>query len=271
MPDQKLNLPHKVFAAIERLVSETPVSDVGLDFPVEIAEMDFTIPGKNEDIDLAVPAEVSEIRFDLEAETREIVEELAHPAIMDAAVEGLDAAVKDEKVDAVGTAAVYDEPMQMGENIRVIDVFKTYHIDSKFYYTASVKSLGLPELKPNTREMIVDIASRVPVKENVLFFKRLTVQQKPVVLTFLSEKDQLVYWRQAVLQTKKEARKLELVGVYKGVPYDFIEHIKVNYSRKALCYNYNLKALRAGGQDALNDVALFTDLETKKTIVVMAK
>jgi hypothetical protein len=43
----------------------------------------------------------------------------------------------------------------------------------------------------------------------------------------------------------------------------------VNYSQRRLNYNFKTKALRSDSQ--LEDIALFTDLDTNKTIVVMAK
>jgi hypothetical protein len=270
MSDQKLSLQHKLFAAVERMVRDTPVHDANLRFPAAVDDMDFSIDVECADIEFHIPADITGVDFVMGAgKTHEIVEQLTQPAVIDAGMGKLEAKVIDEKVDTIENAHVHDEPIVLDTDARVTDFFKQHRIKPGLLYSTTVKGVSIPALKPIAKNVMTDIASTASVKENLFFFRRLIVRHKPVVLSFMTEKEQLVYWKWAVSQTGKEAKKLAMVGVFTGVPYDYIENIKINYSQKRLFYNFRARAFRPG--EHLKDVALFNDLDTNKTIVVMAR
>jgi hypothetical protein len=174
---------------------------------------------------------------------------------------------------------VIDEPLQLTTTTRIVDFFQQFAIDpgrlSSWLSTFTsppgssfVKSIDIDRLKPTIHklpETKLKMAARV--KENLAFFRRLAVQKKPVILSFLSEKEQLVYWKRAVTQTRKEARYLQILGVYTGVPYDCVENIKVNYSQKSLNYNFKVRSHRI--QSEIRDIALFNDITQNKILMVV--
>ncbi|MGE5343283.1 MAG: hypothetical protein ACM3SY_17580 [Candidatus Omnitrophota bacterium] len=272
MSDQKLNLSHKVFAALERLVKDTVVWDAELTIPATCCDQELSLPQTCVAIDPAIPSAVVDLEESslcIRAETQEIVDHLIHPTITDARMNALEAVVHDEPVGDIASATIHEVPLDLetSSELRVHDFFKKYRIAPTLSYTATVKPIDIESLKAPVHGIAVNLASRCFIRENVTFFHRLTVQHKPAVLSFLSERTQLGYWKRAVVQTKKEARKLDLIGIYWGVPYESIENIKINYSQKRLCYHFKAQALHS--DIALKNIALFVDTDTQKTVVVM--
>jgi len=267
MSEQKLNLSHKVFAALERLIKETTVWDAELELPVQTCEPDWSMATTTVDIRLDTPASIQTLDFNFDSQTHEIIDILSRPTIHDAAVEELHPRIIDEKVDILLSVPVHNEPVTLETNTRVIDLFKRFNVDLKPIQSTTVKNVNIIALKPLIVDIPISSTIHVSLKENLFLFRRLTVHHKPVVMNYVSEREQLSYWKWAVRKTNKEPKKLRLEGVYSGIPFDYIENIKIDFSQKKLCYNFKAKAIRSG--DSLKDIALFTDMETGKTVVVM--
>jgi hypothetical protein len=263
MSEQKLKLPQKVFAAIERIIKDTRVKDADLSIVTTPAQMELEINANIAEISTVIPMDVLEPLFNIEVNLKESIGELMNTTVQDAQMEALEAVVKDEKVESINTAALHDEPL--GIETTVWDFFKKFQIKPMQSYKAEIKSVGFERVK--TKIYRVPLRINTGIKENLPAFKRLVVFHKPVILNFLSEREQLEYWRMAVVQTRKEVKKLQLFGVYSGVPYSSIEKIKINYSKKRLCYNF--KPRTAGKGSELNGVAIFNDTETNKTLLVV--
>ncbi|MCP5105392.1 MAG: hypothetical protein GY950_18530 [bacterium] len=266
MPETKLNVRQKLFAALEALVKETEVKNVTLDIPVDIDTLPFTIDMANkiQSLDYRVPSTVMEMETAIKPRVNCIVEELTRPRITDASISDLNAAVVDEQVEILHTPRILDADTRLtGETI---DFFKTFGVEKKLKYNVTVKNLKPPDLTPKTRQLNVTIYPML--KENLGFFNRLTVNKKPVVLSYLSEKEQLHYWKMALIKTRKDIKKLKLLGVYTGIPRDSIENIKVNFSTKSLNYNFKTSIRLYKKEEPLRDMALFDDLETGKSVMV---
>lgn len=259
-----MNLSHKAFAALERLMRDTRVKDADLHIAAASRQVELTIPRQTNEVEISMPVRTTEIDFQVRTATQEALAELHNPTVQDAKVESLEPSVIDEKVETINEVEVRGQPLDI--HVGVHDFFKKFNISAKLYYTTSVKAVNLDRLIPRIFRYKFDTALEGRVRENLPFFKKLPVEQKPAVLSFMSEKEQLSYWRQAVIQTRKEPRHLQLLGVYPGVPYNAIEKIRVNFSHKSMCYNYKPGAQSRKGNPM--NVALFTDLDTEKTVLV---
>ena len=96
------------------------------------------------------------------------------------------------------------------------------------------------------------------VKEDIFYFRRLTLQKQPVRLSFLAEAEQLAYWKQAVRQSRKEPRQLQIAGLYNGIPYDCVENLKIKASPSF-----------QGSRCQLKNIALLNDSTENKVLVVV--
>lgn len=272
MPDQnvskqdnkKFQLQHKLFAAVERMIKETRVYNIDLEQDVSVSLVNPVIETQTHPLYFNIPANINGLPVTIETETYEIVEGLAKPQVHDANAGQLEAKINDVPADIVKTADVRNVPVRLSARVTVKDFFKEYKIKPRLHYSTPVKSIDFKRLKPAIKQITPRITAQV--KENSYAFRRLTVEQPAVELSFLTEKEQLVFWKKAVEKTRKEPRKLRLIGVYSSVAYDCIENVKINFAQKRLTYNFKSRIPRDRGR--LRDIALFRDLDTDKSVMV---
>jgi hypothetical protein len=277
MSEEKLKLPQKMFAALERLIRDTRVIDVNLQWEVTAKTLHFSLASEAHDLDFYISTNVVEEPISIDSDIREIVHQLAHPSVEDASLDSLTADIKDENVELITSAAVIDEPLTLTTGIQVKDFFRQAAIDpsrisSSFFKGKSqevaIKNIDLACVKPVIHRLPDSkLKITIVVKENLFFFRRLTVQKKPAVLSFLSEREQLIYWKRAVTQTQKDARHLQMLGVYTGIAYDCVENIKMNYSQMTLTYHFKSRTPKNRCQ--LKDIALFSDTDINKIFMVV--
>lgn len=266
MSEDKLNLQQKLFAVIEGMVKETAIKEVPLHFSTAVTPLTFSINMKDRchGVDFSIPSSVTDMEFSITPRLTCIVEELVKPRVEDAAITALETRVADEPVEKFHSPAVFDADPALTTETR--DFFKTVGMDKKLKYNASVKKIDLTAFKPKTYHLNFTI--RPILRDNPGYFNRFTVAKKPVVMWLLAEKEQLHYWKKAVLKTRKDPKKLKMVAVYTGIPRDMVENIKINYTNKCLNYNFKTSLRLLKKDEPLKDMALFKDLETGKTIMV---
>lgn len=147
----------------------------------------------------------------------------------------------------------------------LLDEFTQVEV-KKFKFAIDVKGINLTNLKPIPHGLNLTVFPTL--KDNLPFFKRFPIEKKPIVLSYLAEEEQLHYCKNAVLKTRKDPKKLKLVGVYKGIPRGSIENIKINYSTNYLNYNFKTFFSPYKKSEPFKDIALFQDLETDKSVMV---
>lgn len=263
-----MNFQQKLFAVIEGMVKETDVKDIPLHVPAAVETLDYTIDmdEKIHPMDFSVSTAVDEIEPAIPAQIVEIVEQLTQPGIEDAALSDLQADVVDEKVDTIICPALLEADTHLGTETK--DFFKTFNVDKKLKYDTAVKGVDIAKLKPRTQIHNAKFTIRPVLKDNLPFFKRFTVNKKPVVLSFLGEREQLHYWKKAVEKTRKDVKKLKMVGIYTAVPRGSTENLKINFSTKSLNYNFKESFSLYKKEEPVQDLGLFEDLETGKSIMV---
>jgi hypothetical protein len=266
MSEDKLKVQQKLFAAIEGMVKETRIKEVPLHFLTEVKPLTFSIDMKERcrGLDFSIPLSVTDMEFSIKPRMTCIVEEFAKPRVEDAAIAALETTVTDEPVEMFHSPTVFDADPGLTTGTR--DFFKSVGVDKKLKYNVSVKKIDLTAFKPKTYHLNFFI--RPILRDNLGYFNRFTVAKKPVMMWLLAEKEQLHYWKKAVLKTRKDPRKLKLVAVYPGIPRDMVENIKINYASKCLNYNFKTSLRLLKKDEPLKDMALFKDLETGKSIMV---
>lgn len=281
MSEEKLKFTQRMFALLERLTRETRVKDLNMSLNIGTDSLDFTLSTNIKSTDFKINANVIAPPFYIKTQSMEIVQDFTHPRLNDAAMDVFNTQIIEEDLNSFRAAVVKDEKISFSTTTKVIDWFAVLNVDNKDFASSLIKyNSTAKDLKNFTKDVNFELLKpkihQVPknklsistsIKENLFFFKRLTVQAKSVVLSLLSEKQQLLFWSKAINQTGKEARYLKMIGVFKGIPYDSIENLKVNYSQKSL--NYNYKSLISKKSSELKDLAIFNDLTSSKLVMVM--
>ncbi|MCP4217491.1 MAG: hypothetical protein GY765_22815 [bacterium] len=258
-----LNFQQKLFAVVEGLVKTTKVKDLDMDVPVQTYRLPFAVRTSVHTGNLEIKTTVNAPVFGITPRITGELEVFNHPRITDAKISALDAVVKDEKVETINCTSIGD--INFSIQCETVDFFSRFSYAGRPEYITSVKSIAVSDVKTPIHSLKPVI--RPLVKDNLRYFNNYTVTNKSVVLSLVSEKKQLAYWRDAVLKTRKDPKRLELIGIFYGVPRGAVENLKINFSDK--CLNYNFKNSRDNSREiSLEQPALFRDLDNDKSIMV---
>ncbi len=265
MSEAKLNVQQRLFAALETLVKQTRVKEVPLLFSTAVTPIPFSVDTAVHEMEWEVPVSIAAPPdFLLDVRVAGGVEEITCPEVRDAEVSALSTGVIDVAVDTLHSVQLHEVAVDTLSTVPVRDFFADYQI-KKMKYSTSVKTVNLASYSPGIRKLTTAI---FPIlKENVTFFRKLPVSAHPAELSYMSVKEQFYFWKKAVNKTRKEAKKLKLLGVYPGIPREAIENIKVSYSSRSLNYNF-IPSYNHRKETPLVQIALFTDLETNKSVMV---
>jgi hypothetical protein len=266
MSETRLNFQQKLFAVVESMVKETEVRDIPMDVPAAVETLDyaFRVEDTVHPVEFNISAAIEAVDISMEPEIVEIVGELACPRIGDAAISDLETAVVDEKVGEIHCPGIFDVDSSLTTETK--DFFEIFGVGKRLKYNTVVKSIEPGDLTPGFKRLNLTI---FPIlKDNLPFFNSITVEKRPVVLSFLSEEEQLEYWKKAVLKTRKDVKQLKMIGVYTGIPRGCIDNIKINFSTRCLNYTFKVSLGLYKKENTLKDLALFQDLETGKSIMV---
>ena len=266
MSETKLNLQQRLFSVIESMVKETEVRDIPTDVPAVVETLDYAFRMEDviQTLDFDITSTIDDVDISIEPEIVEIIGELACPQIGDAAISDLETEIVDEKVEEINCPGIFDVDTSLTTETK--DFFKIFDVEKKLKYDTVVKALEPGDLTPGIKRLNLTI---FPIlKDNLPFFNSITVEKKPVVLSFLSEKEQLEYWKKAVLKTRRDVKQLKMIGVYTGIPRGRIDNIKINFSTRCLNYTFKVSLGLYKKEGTLKDLALFQDLETGKSIMV---
>jgi hypothetical protein len=94
----------------------------------------------------------------------------------------------------------------------------------------------------------------------------LIIRKKPVLPDFISERQQLLFWKLALKQTGKLPKQLKLIGIFPKIPLDYIENIDFDPVDKVITYQWKDKFAKV--KDQTMDLAIFLDIENRKLVMV---
>ncbi|MCP4155674.1 MAG: hypothetical protein GY757_48565 [bacterium] len=266
MSEEKLNIRQKIFATIEALVKSTKVKELNLNIPAKTQPIPFNIDTGVAELKYAVPTTLKKLETSIETRTACIIEKTLRPKVLDASIEALKAVVKEEEVSSINSAIVKE--LEYSIDTQVTDFFKAYDVNKKLSYIATIKSIEIGKYKPKIHALNTHIYPSI--KENLHYFNKFTAEKKATILSYLPEREQLEFWKRAVIRSKLEPRQLELVGIFTGIPRGNVENIKINIS--GMCLNYSFKSTTTGGlgkkSESMRDIGVFINLETEKSLMV---
>ncbi len=262
MSDKKLNLSHKLAGVIDRLIKTTRVKEVDLNTFKGMRSVNLRIESV---IKRGVPfIAFNERVIDcvIEPQLFEVIGNLKKNKVFTISLSELNTNIKAENLHITYSGDVCDIPTNI--NTKTEDVFKKFNISSKLNYKTKIRELNLRLFKPKI--LSVHRLDYPRIIDNYYLIKKTIISKKSVKFDFLSEKEQLIYWRKAVIQTKRDPKGLELMGVYYDVPYYNIENFKIDFSMQKL--SYRLKENTNTNKLKVCDIIIFRDISKKKGIII---
>lgn len=264
MSEQKLNLTHKLFALLESMVSQLVIHEVDLSMPLPVLSLALTMPAGARELDFTVGTSVTELAVpEFSITVCDAVGEFERPTIQGGDTAAPTTVVLDEPLSGYSSPAV--QAMDPEALYAKVHDFEQTVAPLRFKARCVVHELKYVLDKPLLYALKIEVPARVA--DATASALRLTVKKSPLNLLFLSQGEQLAFWKKALLQTRKEARKLDLLGIYPGVPYAVIERMRIDNFSKRLTFNFQSEAERKAL--VLHDIAVFNDLETMKAVIVI--
>lgn len=262
MPDKKLKLSHKIAGVIDRLIKSTRVKTVDLSVLKGIISIPVIIESSRKRLIPHITYNNKSINFNIQPVLIEIIGVLNANKVNSVSLKDLKTNIKSEPLEIYHINNVYD--MNTFFTTVSIDFFEEFKVSKKLSYRTKINNLSFSIIKPN----IIKLHTfKFPIiKDNLFLIKRYRITKKSVQLSYLSEKQQLNYWRRAVITTRKEPKLLEFIGVYYQVPYYDIEKMKVNYKLKEL--SYNLKENIIAKKTRICNIIVFRDIIEKKGVII---
>lgn len=259
-----------MFAALEALVRDTKVHNYNPGISPRTLSLDFQLKTKTQSLKYAVSTTVSQLDFHIGTEVYGVVESLICPKINDASIAGLQASVKDEKIDTLRAPVIIDVESDL--DTHAIDFLAVYEMTPGNGYALGPVSVGnLPLVQFETRVHPLRLAIRPSIKDKTAALCRFPVERKAAVLSFIKESSQLYFWKQAVIKTGKGVKDLTLVGLFTGIPLESVGTLKIDTTRRCLNFYFkdNIHHLSLNRKrEPLREIAVFRDLETDKAIKV---
>jgi len=262
MSDKKLKLSHRIAGVIDRLIKTTKVKEVDLSVFKRNVSVPVIIESAVKRADLHLKYNPKFIEPTITPELIEIIDTLKNTSVISILLEDLNVKIRREEFELFSSNDIFD--LRTRFSAETVDFFKKYNISSKLNYKTKITKIDFDILKPKIYKLK---SFKFPViKENLYVIKKNIIVKKSVSLSYLSEKQQLNYWRKAVIATKKEPKELELIGVYYNVPYYDIEKLKVDYKLKEL--SYKLKENIIAKKTRMCNIIVFRDIMEKKGVII---
>ncbi len=262
MSDKKLNLSHKLAGVIDRLIKTTRIKDLDLSTFKGMRTLNLSIePVIKRGVPFIAYNE-SVIDCVIEPQLVEVIGDLRDNKVLTISLSELKADIKTENLHITYSGDIFD----ISTNIitKTEDFFKKFNISSKLKYKTKIRELNLSLFKPKI--LSVHRLDYPRIIDNYYLIKKIIISKKSAEFNFLSEKEQLIYWRKAVIQTKRDPKGLELMGVYYNVPYYNIENFKIDFKMQKL--NYQLKENTNTKKLKVCDIIIFRDVLKKKGIII---
>ncbi len=248
--------------AIERLIKSTRIHQVNLGMFNGLSSPDYSIHCRSTGDVPTLPVTIQRQDCELKTELVEIVGDLKDSPVTALTLSQFQAIVHDEPLDSFRDPKC--QQIQLLHRPPIKDIFKEYKVSRKLHYSASIRDIPISMKQP---AILRARPLRFPqVRENLYLIKRIRIKKKPACVYYLSEKKQLVYWRKAVLQSRKDPKKLEMIGIYYDIPSKQIDGFKIDYKTRQL--SYRLKENISAKKLSVSDIIIFRDTEQNKGIII---
>ncbi len=262
MSDQKLNISHKLAGVIDRLIKTTSVKSIDLNVFKGAYSANFNIEIKTKRVVPHISTDTKVINCIFTPQLTEIIGSFSKPKVEKISLSEIKTEVKTENLYLIHSGNIAN--ISTVVDVKVEDVFRKFNISSKLNYKTRISEFDFNNIKPKI--LNIGRLNYPRVINNYYLVKNSIISKKTAQLFFLSQKEQLTYWRKAVMQTKLDPKELELIGVYYNVPYYNLQNFKIDFSQREL--KYKLKENSVAKKIKVCDIIIFRDIEKKKGIII---
>lgn len=262
MSGQKLSLTQKLAGVIDRLIKTNYVKEFDLNIFNKVQYANLTIEPTIKKTIPNIEGDIRESSCVINSQIIEIIGAIRNIKVENISLSELNTDIKAENLSIIHTGHLKRIPVKI--DIKIKDFFDTYNISSKLSYKTNVKHLGINTFEPKINK--IKNFNYPRIIDNYYLIKKCPTLKSSVQFNFLTEKEQLTYWRKAVTQTKRDPKNLELIGVYYQVPYYNIEQFKIDFNLRKL--SYCLKENSVVKKIKVCDIIVFRDNIKKKGIII---
>jgi hypothetical protein len=265
MPGQRLNIPQRLFSLLEKIFGECRVSEALLTFAGGTVPVPLAWACRPAEVALlcSVAVHSQEMAWS-QVQVVDLLEKVERANVTDFLVGTEHPAIAENDLALLHSPPLAAVRLEMRPAVR--DVFNKFN--AKYFSSAAdmVRGWELPHSgRIAAKQVQLSLSSYV--RENTALMRTMVIKRRPVILNYVAESEQLEFWKMAVEQTGKEPRRLELIGVYLGIPLERVESFRWDSQGNHLALVVSRSAPLAGLSEN-KDVALFRDLETQKAVMV---
>jgi hypothetical protein len=262
MSESGLAGTQKLFAIVDGWVRNLRIREVDGTIDVTVAGISPIIRVPVRPLAFTLETTVSSLApLEADRAVRDGLQGIGAPAVCETGLNQLSAFVRSE--DFRWTIAVSTADISCRFFSAVHDFGRAFAGGSIRY---EVKTRNFPFHDLNMRVFSLRLAAPPGIREGTAAVQKLSIRRPPLQLSFLSQQEQLVFWKAAVHQTKRTARDLRLVGVYPAIPMGLAGGLRIDSQSGELVFH---PAPGGGGAGTrLQDVAIFRDLVEDRVVIV---
>lgn len=263
MPKQRLSPLQRFVSRLLRTASSFTVYDLTWRFRVATGSMVPPSVSSVTDMEPFSPATVGEVGWtEWSGRTTDVVAELTDVRLGGATLASLIPRIVDGELGKMSVPAILGG--EFGDLPPVHDLDDWQQDALRVDYRTRTHNLPFRDFPISCHNLVS--ALNPVMRDGVAPLGRLAVHRQSIPLNFLSKGEQLSFWRQAIRQTGREARQLQLVGVFPGVPIGAAERFGVDWKTERLIYRF---IPGRTGVQTLRDIAVFQDTVEKKAVLVV--
>ena len=260
MPER--DIKQKIFAAIEKIVRNLKVNDLPTDMYTKSNYFFYNLFTENRNMDFEIVSEVNESLNELNANINDSMKDIKKPKLIT-----IDFNFLKLKISEVNFNMFNNFKIRSKELLFIPKVNNSLKSDQnvfKLKYKANVRSMKLNLKDLNIRRYVLKFDSNI--KEDITIIRLVNTKRNPVILSFLSEEEQLKFWKVAIVNMKKKPKQIELLSIFRNIVLDYIEKVKYDSSKNKLSYCFKLTNPKKNVKKF--DVGIFKDIDNNKAFMV---
>jgi len=263
MPEQRLSPLQRFVSRLLRTASSFTVYDLTWRFRVTTGSVAAPAVSSVTDMEPFSPAAVGEVGWtEWSGRVTDVVAELTAVHLGGATLVSLTTRVVDGELGKMAVPVIRGAELCDLPPVHDLDDWQQDAL--RVDYRTRTHNLPFHDFSFSCHNLV---SALTPVlHDGVASLGQLAVRRQSIPLNFLSKGEQLSFWRQAIQQTGREARQLQLVGVFPGIPIGAAERFGVDWKTERLIYRF---IPGRTGVQVLRDIAVFQDTVEKKAVLVV--
>lgn len=262
MPVNDNTLPQKLLTLLDRMIRGTKIKEIPPLIACQIRSVTQPPPAKIDSESLRINTTFQPVALPQTSQVTDIIQNFATPQTHQCSLSDLLAQIHTENIKSIRSVGWVSPSITI--HSKAIDLFKKFDLSRRLNYKTRVHTLSPSTL--STQVKSTGFQLNLQIRNKLADLMTIPVKVPPAVLSFISEKEQLAFWKLAIRQAHKSPKQMNLIGIYPGVPYNCATHIEVD-RLKNLQFRFKEKLSTVRGN--LQKVALFRDLDTQKIISVV--